>query len=339
MTTASVISGTSKRLLWVDALRGVAICLVVFHHSFIVVPSFSTFLTSVDEAVIALRMPLLFFVSGCMVPGAIRRGIKHYFDSRVRHVLWPYLGWQAQYIVMVGSLAGLANIVYWGTLSTLWFLFFLLVYYALAPLYKYFGWFVMALIGLGLWAVIPAEALPDLLGPYRFTPNQMAFYSFFFYLGAGTFKRIRDYRPSKSEILFAGTVVLCCMVLASRGVLKGTFEFLLLGFFGGVAMLIIFASLPENRTMKLFAWIGRRSVVLYVLHIPIFIYTKEFVIEANIPQTPTLWFASLLATYLICFAAGALRYKMPFSILFEMPRSWAPWNWKRDEAKRDLAAA
>ncbi|MGQ4531880.1 acyltransferase family protein [Dermabacteraceae bacterium P13138] len=339
MSVTSPAPAASKRLLWVDTLRGIAICLVVFHHSFIVVPRFSEFLNSVDEAVITLRMPLLFFVSGCMVPGSMRRGMKHYLDSRVRHVIWPYLGWQAQYIVMVGSVMGLFNLVYWGPMSTLWFLFFLIVYYLIAPLSRYVTWFGLSAAGLVLWLLIPYKTLPDLLGAYTLTPREMAFYAFFFYLGAATFGWIRAFRATRAQVLGAGLVLAVCLAIAAQGVVKFTWEFLLLGVAGGAAMLVLFTAMPDNPAMRALAWVGKRAVVVYVIHVPVFMYLSFAVERFGIARTPLLWFASLVFTYLVCFGMGALRYKTPFSILFEMPKSWAPWNWKRDEAKRDLVAA
>ncbi|MGQ4496494.1 M24 family metallopeptidase [Dermabacteraceae bacterium P13101] len=250
MSVTSPAPVASKRLLWVDTLRGIAICLVVFHHSFIVVPRFSEFLNSVDEAVITLRMPLLFFVSGCMVPGSMRRGMKHYLDSRVRHVIWPYLGWQAQYIVMVGSVMGLFNLVYWGPMSTLWFLFFLIVYYLIAPLSRYVTWFGLSAAGLVLWLLIPYKTLPDLLGAYTLTPREMAFYAFFFYLGAATFGWIRAFRATRAQVLGAGLVLAVCLAIAAQGVVKFTWEFLLLGVAGGAAMLVLFTAMPDNPAMR-----------------------------------------------------------------------------------------
>ncbi|MGQ4576046.1 acyltransferase family protein [Dermabacteraceae bacterium P7006] len=326
----SVIVPPKKRLLWVDSLRGIAIILVVFHHSFIVVPHFSNFVESANNAVVALRMPLLFFVSGCMVPGSLRKGMFHYFDSRIRHALWPYLGWQAQAIVMLGSAWGLLELQNWGPISHLWFLFFILVYYALAPIFVgRVPWFAVGVTGILLWSVLPNG---NILG-------ELGFHSFFFFMGAQLFPLVRKIKASTASVLISCMLLVLCVGIAWFGVETYSLKLLLLSILGGGALICLFVSAPENALMEKLAWVGRRSVVFYVVHFPVQVYLNLALESLGVVDTPLVWLVSLVFVYCACTVMGALRYKMPFSILFEMPKSWAPWNWKRDEVKRDLAVA
>ena len=290
--------------------------LVVLHHSFLIVPpeSIAHSLGAFNQTVVSMRMPILFFLAGCMIPGSMRKGMLHYTDSKLRHALWPYLGWQAQEIVMLGSIWGLLSLQNWGPISELWFLFFVLVYYIIAPLGKWIPWWLLSLIGLLTWAVIPA---PDLV-------TQLGFHATFFFAGAQTFGFVRNMKVTKSHLAIGAGLLIIPIAMSVGGVETYTWLMMVSSIFSIVALVILFTAMPENRFTHGLAWVGKRSVVYYVVHFPLFVYIG--LLFGKLGLSPSLaWPLGLVITVALCTLIASFRFKMPVSFFFEFPAKWVPW--------------
>jgi fucose 4-O-acetylase-like acetyltransferase len=88
----------SRRLRWIDYAKGVAIFLVVYHHSFIGLESsgvvVNSWLININMAVYSFRVPLFFILSGVFIhQGFIKRGLAKYVGYRSRILLYPYILW------------------------------------------------------------------------------------------------------------------------------------------------------------------------------------------------------------------------------------------------------
>ena len=81
-----------ERLRWMDQARGVAILLVVMHHSMTWVADFGLTvppaLIAFDDIVSPFRMPLLMFLSGILVPRALSKPTRAY-ATELRAIGWP----------------------------------------------------------------------------------------------------------------------------------------------------------------------------------------------------------------------------------------------------------
>ena len=127
-----------------DLLRGIAILLVILHHSTQIVayrigdvPEVFAFISAFFAP---YRMPMLMFLSGLLVAGSLTRPTGEYIWGKVRRILWPIVVWT---IVYAGAeyLADPAQAKYmpwelgfWNTY--LWFMQFVFAYYLIALLIK-----------------------------------------------------------------------------------------------------------------------------------------------------------------------------------------------------------
>lgn len=102
MTRESAPAGT--RIAWLDLARGVSILLVVLYHvgagaGHALLPpeasSAGTWWAAANRALVPLRMPLFFMVSGLLAGGAVRRAWPLVVRPRILDFLWPYLVWSA----------------------------------------------------------------------------------------------------------------------------------------------------------------------------------------------------------------------------------------------------
>jgi fucose 4-O-acetylase-like acetyltransferase len=151
------MGGDVGRDNWIDALRGVAIVLVVVGHALrgmetagITTGPVFVFL---DPRLYAVHVQLLFFVSGIVVAGSLaRRGARPFALSRFPAILWPMIIWTYIFLgakLLAGPYQNAP--VSWDVLLTspipgqlhLWFLWAL---------------FLMHLLLAAVWAVVPDRA-------------------------------------------------------------------------------------------------------------------------------------------------------------------------------------
>lgn len=91
------------RIAWLDLARAMSIVLVVIYHVAVggaghgLFGARDTFITELwlhgNLALVPLRMPLFFMVSGVLAAGALQRPWKAVVRPRIYDLLWPYLLW------------------------------------------------------------------------------------------------------------------------------------------------------------------------------------------------------------------------------------------------------
>ncbi|QQZ12580.1 MULTISPECIES: acyltransferase family protein [Rhodococcus] len=168
-----------------DTTRGLAILAVISFHTVseikgrgILVPVESVYL---NAAAAPIRMPLLIFLSGLLLPKAIAKGEHRYFSGKVRTILYPYLIWAALNTVIAAQLQGQSDIpgrverAITASPGYAWFLALLLTFYIVAwPLQKIPRVAVISVAAV-LLLCIPAGS-PGLTNPAAFLVG-------FFFLG------------------------------------------------------------------------------------------------------------------------------------------------------------
>lgn len=102
--------GTSRathRLAWLDLARAVSIILVVLYHAgtggvvtaLVGEGAAATAWRTFNVALIPLRMPLFFMISGALAVRAIHRRFRKVARPRVLDILWPYVLWSLVFAV------------------------------------------------------------------------------------------------------------------------------------------------------------------------------------------------------------------------------------------------
>nr|NLI51570.1 acyltransferase family protein [Propionibacterium sp.] len=291
----------AARLVWVDQLRGLAVCLVVLYHAS---------LTSLDEATLLgaalrrlndlaapLRMPLLAFLSGWLVPRSLAKGPRRYLRGKLRHVLRPYLLWSGVMIALwCGPLAlmtfepQVVLRVLWQPFDHLWYLYFLFLYYLLALATTRIRPLVVAAAALGA-ALVLAQVSGE--------PKELLLLAAFFMLGVdvatfGTTWASLWSRPAARVVFVVAAAALLVRPLVASGPggwydpwLAPIVAALLLGVHDVVARA---GSLPRADAL---ARVGRDSLVYYLVHWPALVVLRE--VLAPVPLSPVGRFAVSIA--------------------------------------------
>ncbi|WP_162149359.1 acyltransferase [Arthrobacter sp. Br18] len=263
---SAIEAAKGTRVDWLDSLRGVAILLVVVLHAGEALRFLDEGLPPVIETFNQLlepfRIPVLMFLSGVLLPRSLGKPRATYFAGKAARVGWPYLLWSV--IILAASanftLADLAEIAYFPP-TYLWYLWFLLVFYAVAfplrripPLYPALAGFLVSL------------ALPE-----AGMAGMLAFLFGFFFLGAWTAQHwetaLRITRNwwviSLSAAAAAGVAFLSAQEVE---VLYRT-QFA----WGVVGVLVIaarlFPRMSGGDAGRGLAFVGRNSIVFYVTHL------------------------------------------------------------------------
>lgn len=143
-----------------DVLRGVAIFCVVVLHAVNLAAMLSgvrtpAVLEDFNAAVMPYRMPMLFVLSGMLLTRALAKSPGRYYMGKVRSLIWPYLVWVNVYW-LVTSPDGIPGWDQWLGTSWLWYLFYLVVFYLVAPVLARAPVWLVPVV---LWAA--SAAVPD----------------------------------------------------------------------------------------------------------------------------------------------------------------------------------
>ncbi|MCC2033592.1 acyltransferase [Microbacterium sp. BWT-G7] len=325
---------SATRATWVDLMRGTAIVLVVVFHVVTVTEAYSghtfTRLTGFLETVQGLRMPLLFFLSGLLVPRSLRKGSARYINGKVRLIAYPYVIWSLIMVALlaiggyflawdVSPLTSLLRIVY-DPIEHLWFLAYLFLFYVIALLVSKTHAFVPVACSLVLYA-IPMDGQWEVF--WRF--------AVFFFVGvlAGRIPAAMD--------RMSGSFALNVLAVVSVGVLTAL---PVLGvpvrlpaapwnvvvafwFFVGLAGLVRMCQ--RAPILAPLAYVGRQSIVFYLAHWPIVLFSVRMLADGT---GMSAW--SIVTTSLAVTAAGttALAFaseRVPaVRLLFEWPPRGTP---------------
>ncbi|NMM83549.1 hypothetical protein B2J88_04095 [Rhodococcus sp. SRB_17] len=142
------MASAQNRVGWIDYARGLAIVLVVFHHSVIFLDAIdagSASLTSADNLMVSVRMPLFFVAAGLFAGKHVTGTWAHLFARRIALFMWIYVLWSAiRFAVFsfvtwpldsseAGTAISLATSMILPS-GALWFIYALALYYAVARL-------------------------------------------------------------------------------------------------------------------------------------------------------------------------------------------------------------
>jgi len=252
------------RLYWMDALRGLAVILIAFNHSFDFPRQFGFDFRFEGRQILfgslePYRVPLLMVLSGLLLLPSLKKPLDTYLWGKVSRILWPYLVWGALTAVTVVDQVDLFNINYWrsGPLH-LWFLAVLLGVYLVAPLVRFIPAAVLALIG-PLTLLLIGETDQDI----RF----FLFWSFFFFIGVALAPHLT--RLQQLGVWFPIVMGAAAIVFAYASVTR--FILVLpdypLGVFAslpGLAFLLWLA--PRLPRLPFLELVGRHSIVMFCAH-------------------------------------------------------------------------
>jgi uncharacterized membrane protein YcfT len=297
-----------------DTLRGAAIILMICWHATsmpallhgVDVPAG---LTAVNDALLPYRMPCLMFLSGLLLPRSVSKPLGQYYRGKIALIAYPYVLWVIVYCLVIG-----ADHPYWDprlyvAKGYLWYLFYIGVFYLVAPLLRRFPPYLPPVVFLLAGTVVQER-----------TPHRMLFFAVFFFAGSWAAQRIDDVpgmlRKPWLLVALAVPAVGFAVVSATHDV---NYQPLLAPFsFAGIGVAIVAAAALSSRHTTPLRYVGRNSIVYYCAHFPAMVGVLAVLVAVDAP-----WWVMIPALVAVGLGVGtvasALRGRPPVRWLFEAP--------------------
>ncbi|WP_165968676.1 acyltransferase family protein [Arthrobacter crusticola] len=258
-------TSTDTRIRWLDSCRGVAILLVVVLHAGEALRITVGPMPGVDQFNLFLepfRMPVLMFLSGIMLPQSVAKTGRKYFVGKVSRVAWPYVLWSLIILAASGELSPAAvTQVFHNSPTYLWYLWFILVFYALAYPLRRVPPLLIAGTGAGVSFLLTDGSRPE----------AMAFLSALFFLGAWCARYPREIAGITGKPWVLTAAGACAVTVGAMNV-AGWEVLYQVEFAWGVAGALVivywfFPRLPAGPATTALEFVGRYSIVFYVAHL------------------------------------------------------------------------
>lgn len=275
----------SPRLQWVDCGKGIGIVLVVFGHVLAGTHGAGilgdALFSYTYSFVYGFHMPLFFFLSGLFVERSLARGTGPYFRSKLWSVVYPYVLWSLAIGTVNIALAGQTNTapdlarllaIWHQPVKGFWFLYALFGCFALY-------WALSRLPARAHFAVALAicAAQPWIYWGPSLVDKFLAHYVFF--AAGALFVRERGGGPLELQpaalaltalaFLAAEALYLALEVTPAhnREHVATTPQFLFVPALGIATFLALSARSASTALGPALAYLGRRSLAIYVVHL------------------------------------------------------------------------
>lgn len=298
-----------------DALRGAAVLAVIAWHV-VSVPSLfglpmHAWIHTAFELLEPVRMPLMFVLSGMLLPHALTKPWSAYAMGKLRNILWPYAVWMVLTCAALGSLASLtAPWTLIGGAFHLWFLAVLLACFALGVVTRWVPPLLLAAAMLAtLW-----------LGDFStHAVNRFLYWGAFFFLGAALWRHrdaIAGFRPWFPVV--TGILGVACLAFTSLTTSDWDEELTVLSFAVRVPWMLTALWIgPRLPRLPRLEWVGRNSIVFYLVHFAVIGMLARPLIAAGAP-TALVYAAGTVVGFGAPWSAAHLRPRIAW--LFAAPR-------------------
>lgn len=306
-------SHSGGRAGWMDVVRGMAIIAVIVTHASGLVGIGP--LRTLSDALHPFRQPLLMLLSGMLLERSLAKPQGAYYIGKLRHIVWPFLIWHAVNITVKFGYHGLMVPANWGPTGHMWYLLFIGIYYFVAP----------AVLRLPAWLVVPAlfVASATLTPPGDW--GGLIYFSVFFFAGVLVSRHWGIVRPAflTQPALVTASVAAAVWLATAAAQHPGQVHsnpllapIVVLSFFAFAKLADVVVGTRPGRAL---AWVGRESLVFYILHLYL-----QWMIAAIVPSRASEWFR-FAVLLLGAFGGSALvAWARPRSrlvaALFEFPR-------------------
>lgn len=278
---------TRQRAVWADVAKGVCILLVVLWHtvnkSYLRIEwtsagPFPALWGVFGDALMTLRMPLFFAISGMFALSAHRRPWREVVRSRVAKFLYLYLAWMIVHTAVFWftpefdtlSARGVGEFAeqFLVTPPNLWYLYALALYFTAAKLLTRIP--VPVVLGAAaLLAVVTAAGAFDTPGNRGSLLQNFVFFLLGLHLRpwAERLAETTTWRRAGAVGLLYATALAAMLVLSAQRVPTVWTLVSLLALVSGLSVTPLLgrvALIGEG-----LAWLGRRTLPIYVIHMPL----------------------------------------------------------------------
>jgi uncharacterized membrane protein YcfT len=352
LRTASA-APAKPRDVWADATKGLCVVLVVVYHVIwlhLVVIDWNVSLPATQawsafvNALLPMRMPLYFTISGMFAANAVARPWGTVARSRIAKFAYLYVLWLAIHQAVVAVLPvpfeervhTVWDFVEQLTISptTVWYLFALVVYFVIAKVVRKAPMWPVLVLALALSAASSAGWLSFLNNHAEAFGNREAVFQNLVFFLAGIYfsKNVKSLgtRTSWARVALFGlidAVVLGAMKVLDAPKVIGVWPVASVAgvLFGVTFIAKISQWAPLGNAL---ASIGRRTLPIYVVHIPALMVVHWLIINSSLPTASpmvrtliTIFEPIVLTAGLVAFslALNSVAKRVGAGWLFEMP--------------------
>lgn len=304
------------RMQWMDALRGIAIMLVIVWHAVslteregIGVPDW---VVQANNFFVPYRMPALMFLSGLLLASSLRKPAFQYYEGKIRLLIWPYIVWAFIFIMVAGTDYPIYHPKAWFPLGHLWFLAFIAGYYFIAPLVRRVPAWIVSVV------LLVASAPID--GAYG-VPKNFLYFGAFFFLGhalatsRGGFDRILASRWMPAALLLAGAFGTYAMLVD----VEHQWQYAPLNVAGIVASAWLVKRVENHSLVRPLRCVGRQSIIYYVSHFPVITIFLDIARAAGVDAAAVLIPASISVALFTGYVLTHIGSTRAGRWLFQMP--------------------
>jgi uncharacterized membrane protein YcfT len=271
---ASLLGPDQPRHLWMDAVRGESVLLVIVFHSTgllryggVPTPRHLVTFNNVSEP---YWMPTLSFLSGMLVDSSMDRGAREYYEGKVRTVLYPFAVWTVVHAIVFRVPPNMNSALRLSTGGTyLFFLPFLFTFNAVSYPLRNVHPAIVAGVALAIGGAAPSR-LPSV--PDRFT-ERFWYLLGMFMLGQWASRRPelwRQLQQRRATLTAAASATVAGSLAATKGVrVSYRWEWA----WSPALALILFAraagATEDSGPSRALRFVGRNSIVFYTMHFPV----------------------------------------------------------------------
>ncbi|MGP9801286.1 acyltransferase family protein [Rheinheimera sp. NSM] len=265
-----------SRELWIDAVKGLTIILVVFHHVFQGVQTsigFSDLTLEIYRLTSPIRMPLFFLVAGFFAKKAIEGDLKNFVHGKLLHFAYFYILWSIVSIGVRYLLSSFTNNevkmtdilhIFWEPTFSLWFLYALFLAFATARLTRNISFLTQ--ISIFTLIAVTLNTVPNndfiLIKTFKLYP--------FFLIGVYGSSQIRSW-VSKATVTRVGwLIVTYILIAASISLLSwkvNSVHYYVMALLGCAAVMsLIYVTKNTFLVSRVLTYVGERSLYIYLMH-------------------------------------------------------------------------
>lgn len=274
----------SKRIMWLDSLKGLAIVLVVMGHvadgylSAGTFPEYTKVFQYIYSFLYSFHMPLFLAVSGYVFYTAYCARLREKQDRYVRQLInigYIYIIFSVLQCVMKTLAAAMVNnsiglkdflLIPIKPVSPYWYLYFMLFYYVIFHTAEKYKVRVGICLAAAFAVSIAASCLKfDIVFPLR----RMMLYVCFFYMGIFIAKTKEAAEPPKAVTYSCGAVCAAGVVLVAvfnKSLLTVPAIGIIIAAAAVILFIRLFSSVKALGENRLLVFLGGYSLEIYVIH-------------------------------------------------------------------------
>lgn len=325
---------------WMDILRGGAVVLVVFFHAGNTSQA-PQLVQMANDGLGSYRLAALFFASGLLLERSLAKGLVRFSAGKLRYLMWPYLVWTGLIMLPLIGLSRGLDPAWWiyPRGSHTWFLIALATVYAVGYLTRFIppGWLVLAFL-------VTSQLIDRKEFELGAFVHDVSWWGTFFFLGVVLARNIDAVLSAPVWVFLIGaaiTVVWFVLNALPDAPAAKTLLAAVMTAIGVGTVVWALARLPRVWPFTLLEWLGRFSIVTYLVHVPVLRIAVNYL---GWPRDSWIGFLSLaLTVLLVCIVTtrcypqlrwlfewpGAARSRRPAPAPLTVPQPGVPVTQRR----------